>query len=163
LASRARTDPSGDNVRLPGAVTARRGRGGAVTIPRVDGTEPSSARDFDADESLLTEVLDEVVRRSNGEAALELHNRAVGLSREALNIPGTAADRLAALVAELDLDHSEVLVRSLTRWFQLANLAEDNDRVRRLRRRDLEEAPAPRRGSMREAIARLARRGVSAW
>ncbi len=147
---------------MSGAATARRGRGAGVTIPRVDGSEPGAARDFDADESLLTEVLDEVVRRSNGDAALELHNRAVALSREALNIPGTAADRLAALVAELDLDHSEVLVRSLTRWFQLVNLAEDNDRVRRLRRRDLEEAPAPRRGSLREAIARLARRGVSA-
>ncbi|HWF73897.1 MAG TPA: phosphoenolpyruvate carboxylase [Solirubrobacteraceae bacterium] len=133
-----------------------------MKVPHVDGSDPGSDRDFDADETLLTEVLDEVVRRSNGEAALELHNRAVALSSEALNIPGNAADRLAALVAELDLDDSELLVRSLTRWFQLVNLAEDNDRVRRLRRRDLEEAPAPRRGSLREAISRLAKRGVSA-
>jgi phosphoenolpyruvate carboxylase len=127
----------------------------------VDGVDPGSERDFTADETLLTEVLDEVVRRSDGEAALELHNRAVALSREALDGGGTA-DGLAALVAGLDLDRSEVLVRSLTRWFQLVNLAEDNDRVRRLRRRDVAEAPAPRRGSLREAIARLARRGTTA-
>jgi phosphoenolpyruvate carboxylase len=160
LASRAESDSGQGDVRMSGTAT-RRGRGAAVTITPVDGSSPASERDFDADESLLTEVLDEVVRRSNGEAALELHNRAVSLSTEALNIPGTAADRLAALVADLDLDRSEVLVRSLTRWFQLVNLAEDNDRVRRLRRRDLEEAPAPRRGSLREAISRLAARGVT--
>ena len=129
-------------------------------VAAADLTGPGG-RNFDDDESLLTEVLDEVVRRSDGEEVLELHNRAVALSREAHN-GGGAADRLAELAAELDLDRSEVLVRSLTRWFQLANLAEDNDRVRRLRRRDLDEAPAPRRGSLREAISRLAARGVSA-
>ncbi|HEY5242227.1 MAG TPA: phosphoenolpyruvate carboxylase, partial [Polyangiaceae bacterium] len=125
------------------------------------GSDQSSGRDFAADESLLTEVLDEVVRLSDGEAALELHNRAIALSATSDN-DGAAGDRLAELVAELDLDRSEVLVRSLTRWFQLVNLAEDNDRVRRLRRRDLAEAPEPRRGSLREAIARLARRGTTA-
>jgi len=42
------------------------------------------------------------------------------------------------------------------------NLAEDNDRVRRLRCRELDEAPAPRRGSLRDAIMRLAAGGTSA-
>jgi phosphoenolpyruvate carboxylase len=130
-------------------------------MPPVDGGNPVSGRDFDADEDLLAEVLDEVVWRSDGEEVLELHNRAVTLSR-AIRDGGDAADRLAELVAELDLDRSEVLVRSLTRWFQLLNLAEDNDRVRRLRRRDAAEAPKPRRGSLHEAIAGLARRGVTA-
>src|ERR1700722_2686680 len=73
-----------------------------------------------------------------------------------------AAHRLAALVAGLDLEQAEVLVRSLTRWFQLVNLAEDNERVRRVRRREEREAPAPRSGSIREAIADLAARGTSA-
>src|SRR6267154_1162632 len=63
-------------------------------------------------------------------------------------------------VAGLGLDQTEVLVRSLSRWFQLVNLAEDNERVRRLRRRAAREAPAPRRGSMRDAIAELAARGT---
>ena len=132
-----------------------------VTARRAGGTDPGSVRDFSADEALLTDVLDEVVRRTDGEEALELHNRAVALSRAA-NDDDDAADRLSALVADLDPDRIEVLVRSLTRWFQLVNLAEDNDRVRRLRRRDLDLAPAPRRGSLREAIATLARNGTTA-
>jgi len=150
------------DVRTSGGRTGRRAQRGAVTMPPVPGAESASGRDFDADESLLTEVLDEVVRRSDGEAALELHNRAVALSRAAQEDGGDAADRLAELVSELDLDRSELLVRSLTRWFQLVNLAEDNDRVRRLRSRDLAEAPEPRRGSLREAIASLARGGTTA-
>ena len=133
-----------------------------MTIRRVEGAEPASGRDFAADESLLTEVLQEVVRLSDGEAALELHNRAVALSRATHDGDDAAGDELAELVAGLDLDRSEVLVRSLTRWFQLVNLAEDNDRVRRLRRRDVREAPAPRRGSLREAVATFAREGLSA-
>jgi phosphoenolpyruvate carboxylase len=132
-----------------------------VTIPRVDGADPGSVRDFSADESLLTDVLNEVILRTEGDAALELHNRVVALSRAAHD-DDDAAEELAALVADLDLDRSEILVRSLTRWFQLVNLAEDNDRVRRLRRWDIDDAPAPRRGSLREAVETLARGGTSA-
>ncbi|MGI8904234.1 MAG: phosphoenolpyruvate carboxylase [Solirubrobacteraceae bacterium] len=119
-------------------------------------------RDFARDETLLTEVLHDVVRASDGREAVELLDRAVALGRAARDGDEAAADRLAALVASLDLGQTEVLVRSLTRWFQLVNLAEDNERVRRLRRRDAVEAPAPRRGSMRHAIAELAGRGTTA-
>ena len=55
-----------------------------------------------------------------------------------------------------------MLIRSLTRWFQLLNLAEDNERVRRLRRREERHAPAPRRGGLRDAVERLAARGTTA-
>ena len=48
----------------------------------------------------------------------------------------------------------------LTVWFALMNLAEDNDRVRRIRA--LDEGPEPRRGSLHEAIAQIAREGTSA-
>ena len=39
---------------------------------------------------------------------------------------------------------------------------EDNERVRRIRRRDAREAPAPRGGSLRDAVNRLASSGTSA-
>ncbi|MGI8428925.1 MAG: phosphoenolpyruvate carboxylase [Solirubrobacteraceae bacterium] len=119
-------------------------------------------RDFAADEALLTEVLHEVIHRSEDDWALELLDDAVALGRGAREGDAGAADRLAALVGGLDLHEVEVLVRSLTRWFQLVNLAEDNERVRRLRRRITREAPAPLRGSLRHAISELARNGTSA-
>ncbi len=68
----------------------------------------------------------------------------------------------AALVAELDREPTEVLVRSLTRWFQLVNLAEDNERVRRLRARDARDAgSADGRARSASAIAELARSGYN--
>ena len=114
-------------------------------------------RDFAADESLLAEVLREVIGLAEGPAAVALLDRAVSLGRAARLGDAAAADQLATLAAELDLDRAEVLVRSLTRWFQLVNLAEDNERVRRLRARDAE---AVARASGRPA--RTARPGQSA-
>ncbi len=122
----------------------------------------TTPRDFASDEALLTEVLHEVVTANDGSAAVALLDRAVALGRAVRDGDDDAADRLAELVAGLDLAQIEVLVRALTRWFQLVNLAEDNERVRRLRRRDELTAPAPRPGSMRHAVARLAALGRTA-
>ena len=68
-----------------------------------------------------------------------------------------APDELAELVAGLSVAEADVLIRSLTRWFQLVNLAEDNERVRRLRARG-DDNP----GSVRHAVGRCKTRGVSA-
>jgi phosphoenolpyruvate carboxylase len=123
-------------------------------------TEPSFERSFEADEALLRSVLEDVIREAEGDDALALHRRAVALGEQHRAGGNGAADELAALVRDLPVDELQVLIRSLTRWFQLVNLAEDNERVRRLRARELAEAPAPRRGSLRDAITRLAAGGV---
>jgi phosphoenolpyruvate carboxylase len=117
---------------------------------------------FVSDEALLSEVLEQVICASEGTPALELHQRAVALGRRSRSGDAAAADELAWLVTKLDLRELELLVRMLTCWHQLMNLAEDNDRVRRLRARELEELPAPRRGSLKEAIGRLAAGGTTA-
>lgn len=117
---------------------------------------------FDSDTALLTETLDEVIRLSHGSSVIELRDRAVELARATREGDPGAPEALAEVVSELDLDQTELLVRSLSRWFQLVNLAEDNERVRRVRRRAAREAPEPRRGSLRDAVSRLARGGVTA-
>jgi len=112
----------------------------------------------------LTDVLREVITRSEGAAALQLLDSTVALGRRARIGDTKAADELAELVRDLDLPRTEVLVRSLTRWFQLLNLAEDNERIRRLRARDaINAGPGgkPREGSIRETIAALARGGIT--
>jgi phosphoenolpyruvate carboxylase len=119
-------------------------------------------RAFPDDEALLADVLGEVVRRGEGDGALDLHRRSVALAGRARSGEPDAGDELAALVSGLDLTEAEVLVRSLTRWFQLVNLAEDNERVRRIHARELRDAPAPRAGSVRDAISRIAAEGASA-
>ena len=64
-------------------------------------------------------------------------------------------------MAGLTLDETEVLVRALTRWFQLVNLAEDNERVRRLRARDAADPERPRVGSLRHVVAALHQSGAT--
>jgi phosphoenolpyruvate carboxylase len=123
-------------------------------------SQPGAERSFAADEALLRSVLEAVVRDAEGDAALALHQRAVTLGEQLRAGDAGAADALTALVRDLPVDELQVLTRSLTRWFQLLNLAEDNERVRRLRARELAEAPAPRRGSLRDAVTRLAADGV---
>jgi phosphoenolpyruvate carboxylase len=122
----------------------------------------TGGRDFAADEALLTAVLREVITIGGGAGALEVLDAAVTLGREARRGDEGAADRLADLVGELDLDQMEVLVRSLTRWFQLINLAEDNERIRRLRARDVADPERPRAGSLRQAVADLQQAGATA-
>lgn len=124
--------------------------------------EAGLSHGFVSDEALLSGVLEDVICATEGPGAVELHQRAVALGRRSRGGDAAAADELAELVARLELRELELLTRMLTCWHQLMNLAEDNDRVRRLRARELEEAPAPRRGSLRDAITRLAAGGTSA-
>jgi phosphoenolpyruvate carboxylase len=126
------------------------------------GLAAPAPRTFDDDEALLSGALAEVIRHSDGQRTLELHERCVALARRAREDDDAAAEELAALVGGLDVAAIEVLIRSLTRWFQLVNLAEDNERVRRLRRRDVERGPMHNEGSIGDAVRRLAEGDASA-
>jgi phosphoenolpyruvate carboxylase len=119
-------------------------------------------RTLEADQELLADVLGEVVRRGAGPEALALHRRTVALAQRARGGDAAVADELAALVGGLRVEEAEVLVRSLTRWFQLVNLAEDNERIRRLLARARREPGVPRAGSFADAVGRLADHGLQA-
>ncbi len=126
-------------------------------------TAPSFApvRDFLADEDLLREVLSDVIRHSDGEGVLELVQRTVALASATRAGDAAAPGELATLIAGLELADIEVLVRALTRWFQLLNLAEDNERVRRLRSHAAREGPGPRSGSLEAVVSDLAEAGLT--
>ncbi len=117
---------------------------------------------FAQDEELLTDVLREVITLGEGPEAVALLDDAIELGRRARLGDASAADELAELIGGLELDQTEVLVRALTRWFQLINLAEDNERVRRLRARDVADPDRPRAGSLRQVVADLHAAGASA-
>ncbi len=120
----------------------------------------TALRDLAADLELLGAALDEVCHAGGAAETLVLRKRAVELAQRARNGDSEAGDALARMIAELDLQQIELLIRSLTRWFQLINLAEDNERVRRIRAREAREWPAPRRGSIDDAITQIVKRGI---
>ncbi len=122
-------------------------------------TEPGP-RTYADDEALLGGILDEVISAVEGPEALDVHRRAIDLGERSRSGDADAAAQLAQLVAGLELSQIVLLIRMLTRWFQLMNLAEDLDRVRRIRKLDAQ--PGPRRGSLHEAVAQLAADGTTA-
>ncbi len=117
------------------------------------------ARTLSDDIYLLAGLLGEAIRSQAGEAAFadEEEVRALGKAYRAGD--EAAGERLTARVAACDERGLQTLVRAFTSYFQLINLAEDNERIRRVRRRAAEVHPAPRRGSVREAIDLLAHQG----
>lgn len=145
-------------------MNSSRDRAGALSNQQTPAraARPTALRDVEADLELLGDTLDEVCHASGAGDTLTLRTRAVELARRARSGDAAAGDELEDLISELDLDAIELLIRSLTRWFQLINLAEDNERVRRIRAREERQWPAPRSGSIEEVIGGMARRGISA-
>ncbi len=121
-----------------------------------------TARTLSDDVFLLGDLLGEVIQTQAGDAAFAMEEEARGLGKAFRGGRREAGDDLAALVAGLRVDEARVLIRAFTNYFQLVNLAEDNERIRRIRRREEELHPAPRRGSVREAIRILADQGMGA-
>jgi phosphoenolpyruvate carboxylase len=129
--------------------------------PRGIGT--GRARDQLAREvKLLGALLGQVIVEQEGEEVLELVER-IRRGAIALRRTGTAEGRraLAATLDAVDARRAEALIRAFGLYFQLANLAEEKERVRRLRRRARRSARAVVDGSVADAVDRLRRAGLS--
>ncbi len=109
---------------------------------------------------LLGALLGQVIAEQEGQGALDLvesvRGRAIALRRR-----GDAGDRRAldAELAAVDTARLEVLARAFSVFFQLANLAEEKERVRTLRKRERAAGRSPVPGSVTAAVARLAAAG----
>ena len=106
------------------------------------------ARTLSDDVYLLAGLLGEVLQSSSGDRAFALTEEARANAKALRNGDLSAGRALDALVQNLSGDEAESLVRSFTNYFQLINLAEDSERIRRIRAREMRD-PGPRRGSVR--------------
>ncbi len=112
---------------------------------------------------LLGALLGQVIAEQEGPEALALVER---VRRRTIELrkrpdPATRAALDAELVA-LAPAQVETLVRAFSTYFQLVNLAEEKARVRSLRRRARMRGRAPLEDTFAEAVARVARAGVTA-
>ena len=121
-----------------------------------------AGRTLSDDIYLLGDLLGQVIRVQAGDAAFDLEEEVRALGKLFRGGDERAGNRLEAVVHGCSIDEASVLVRAFTNYFQLINLSEDNERVRRIRRREADVHPAPRRGSVREAVGILKDRGMSA-
>jgi len=108
------------------------------------------------DVRLLGDLLGEVLRASGGQDLLDdverLRRAAIAARRD--RPPRQAVQRIAGLVASWPLDRAEAVARAFTVYFHLANLAEEQQRIRTLRARD--SGSEPLRESLAAAVAVIA-------
>ena len=130
-------------------------------MAQVDITSPVTPerRTLSDDVHLLAGLLGEVLRESGGERAFAQTETARSLAKNLRGGDARAGSELDALVRGLSDGEAETLVRAFTNYFQLINLAEDSERIRRIRNREVAEG-GPRRGSLMEAVSLLASHGV---
>jgi phosphoenolpyruvate carboxylase len=113
-----------------------------------------------ADIHLLGNLLGEIIREQHGEEAFNLVER-IRASAKARRETGDPARtrELAEMIDALDLEARRVLIKAFSNYFQLINIAEDQQRVRILRQR---EAEGELDESVDEAIRLLHEAGVTA-
>lgn len=100
---------------------------------------PDTPNALSADIRLLGNLLGMVIWEQHGQEALDLVERvrAAAKARRA-NQPG-AAENLTGIIGGLDLESWRILVKAFGSYFQLINIAEDQQRIRVLRQREAED------------------------
>src|SRR5829696_6423285 len=135
----------------------------ACVVAEADTKSPvtPARRTLSDDVYLLAGLLGEVLRESGGERAFAQTETARTLAKNLRGGDARAGPELDALVRGLSDGEAETLVRAFTNYFQLINLAEDSERIRRIRNREMADG-RPRRGSVMEAVRLLAGHEVDA-
>ncbi|MBA2254305.1 MAG: phosphoenolpyruvate carboxylase, partial [Chloroflexi bacterium] len=123
--------------------------------PRGIGT--AGARDPLAREvKLLGALLGQVIVEQGGADLLgvveRLRRASIALRREGGPLQRR---RLDAILGPVDLDQADLLIRSFSLYFQLTNLAEEKERVRRLRKRARTQPGGVVSGSIAAAVGQL--------
>jgi phosphoenolpyruvate carboxylase len=114
------------------------------------------------DVRFLGGLLDDVIRDLEGPDALALVEEVRSLARQR-RAGGHDAERLlAARIEALDEGRARIIARAFSIYFDLANIAEDRQRVRVLRDRERTRHPAPLGESLAAAVDELADLGMPA-
>lgn len=101
-------------------------------------------------------LLGQVIAQLEGPESLELEEQVRALAKARRQGDPGAAEELQEIFKKLDIDQSWLICRAFTLFFDLANLAEDRQRVRTLRRRKVHK------DSLEAAIGSMAGQGISA-
>ncbi len=111
---------------------------------------------------LLGDVLAEVITELAGATALEAVEGIRRLAEQRRSASPEAEKRLAERIAAIDVETGKTIARALSIYFDLANIAEDRQRVRVLRRREASLHPNPLPESLGAAVQELAAAGRTA-
>ena len=133
-----------------------------MTVAEKKSGAAAADRSLSDDVYLLAGILGEVIQSLAGPEAFVLEEDVRALAKRLRSGDHNAGPLLEQQIHDADTAELRILIRAFTNYFQLINLAEDNERIRRVHRREHDHPDEPRRGSIREAIMLLARRGMGA-
>jgi len=107
---------------------------------------------------LLGNLLGDIIREQQGDAIFDLVEdvRINAIARR--NGDADAAQQLADIIANTDLNAKRTLTKAFGNYLQLINLAEDQQRIRTLRRREIQRGVSE---SVRHAITTMHEKGIS--
>ncbi len=112
---------------------------------------------------LLGDALGQVLSSQAGTAAFDLEEQVRHLARELRVRPDlTRAQTMIELIGGLSVPQLHSLIKAFNLYFGLINLAENVERLRVLRKRDLASYPQPRSEGIAAAVAELHEHGVTA-
>lgn len=110
---------------------------------------------------LLGDTLGRVIRRQAGIAIFEQEERVRALTKTRRTDSNPAIDRhIQQIVQQWTLPEAELVARTFTLYFELTNIAEEQNRIRVLRQRERNAYPRPLRESIPAAISALRQLGV---
>ncbi len=112
-----------------------------------------------ADIHLLGNLLGNIIREQDGETAFALVESVRAAAKARRTGDGEASRELAETIQALDLRLLKVLTKAFSNYFQLINIAEDQQRIRVLRERERGDALAE---TIDQAIETLHAAGVDA-
>ncbi len=114
------------------------------------------------DMQLLETLLERIVTEEEGTEAVQLVAEIRQLARDRrANVPGAEVS-LSKRIHDLSPKQVRLVARSLSIFFDLANLAEDRQRIRVLRKRERDRHPDPISESIGASIRQLKAAGLSA-
>ncbi|NDJ84840.1 MAG: phosphoenolpyruvate carboxylase [Chloroflexi bacterium] len=119
---------------------------------------PPDTTALSADIRLLGNLLGTIIREQHGDAALDLVERVRAMAKARRSGDPDATTALEALIGQLDLEAQRILIKAFGNYFQLINIAEDQQRIRTLRQR---EEHGHLRESVDAALQQLKAEGVS--
>lgn len=111
---------------------------------------------------LLGDILGGVISELESPELFKTEERIRAAAKERRVGDVKAADQLAAEVEALDVNSARVISASFAEYFDLVNLAEENERVQHLREREVADDSRPLDESVGQAIADMKESGVNA-
>lgn len=110
---------------------------------------------------LLGDLLGQVISELESPAIFEIEERIRVLAKAHRDDEPATAKSLQDEISSMKTDEARAVAASFATYFDLVNLAEENQRVKLLRQREDEHYPQPINESIGEAIAHLKAHGVS--